>query len=301
VAGQLLSGRLIGEEYTPLTTTLGSYQAKRLSLNPDFAALAADLFIKAGVRRGGAVAVNFSGSFPALNIAVLAAIDAIGARPVIASSLGASTWGANRLDDTWLDIEGALVANGLWRWRTAAVFIGGEGDVGKGMELEGLAAVSRAAVRAGLVERRPVSLQDAIEQRMIVYQETNHALPDVLVNVGGSHVIFGEQGHFAALRQGLTPGGYRPGIWAVGGLAGEFLRRGKPVVHFINIRRLAEEYGINETAGSGGSRALGKAALPGHVRAGAALWLVFVFCLLRTGGQRGWRINAPRKGDPTRS
>ncbi|MBE0602904.1 MAG: poly-gamma-glutamate system protein, partial [Deltaproteobacteria bacterium] len=93
---------LIGVEYTDITTTLGSLAAKRTSTNPAFAAVVVDMLYRAGVRPGDAVAVGFSGSFPALNIAVLSAAKALDLRPVIISSAGSSTYGANQPDMTWL-------------------------------------------------------------------------------------------------------------------------------------------------------------------------------------------------------
>ncbi len=56
--------RIIGPEYTEITTTLGPLAAKKLSLHPDFAALAVRYLLAAGVGPGDRVAVNFSGSFP---------------------------------------------------------------------------------------------------------------------------------------------------------------------------------------------------------------------------------------------
>lgn len=92
-AQQVIGERLLGVEYTPITTTLGAEEAKRLAQNPNFAAVAVELLAKSGVEPGDKVAVNLSASFPALNVAVLAAVDALKAEPVIVSSVGASTWG----------------------------------------------------------------------------------------------------------------------------------------------------------------------------------------------------------------
>jgi poly-gamma-glutamate system protein len=285
-AQRLLGERLKGEEYTFITTTMGSYQAKEMSLHPDFAALTVELLHEAGVRRGDRVAVNFSGSFPALNVAVLAAADAIGARPVITSSLGASTWGANRPEDTWLDMEAELYRQGLWPWRSAAAFPGGEGDRGGGLPEEGLAAIYRAMRRAGLPARQSVSLEQAIAERLSVYRE-NGSLPRALVNVGGSHVIFGGEG-LTPLRQGLTTGFYQEGVWAADGLAKEFIKERKPVIHFINILKLAGQYGIKKDAPYGKSSVFYKQAAPFWLRSLIIFWLLGVFFLLKTGGSRGW-------------
>ena len=51
---------------------------------------------------------------PGANIAVLSAAQAMKVIPVIISSVGASQWGANQLDFTWLDMESALAKNDLF-------------------------------------------------------------------------------------------------------------------------------------------------------------------------------------------
>ena len=64
---------MIGIRYTGMTTTLGVLEAKRTSTHPDFAALAVDLLQQCGAQNGDRIAVNLSGSFPALAISVLSA------------------------------------------------------------------------------------------------------------------------------------------------------------------------------------------------------------------------------------
>ena len=86
---------MIGELMTPLTTLSGRLGAKQTSTNPNLAAVVIDMLIKAGVGKGDLVAVGYSGSFPGMNVSVLAALKTIGARPVILASAGSSQWGAN--------------------------------------------------------------------------------------------------------------------------------------------------------------------------------------------------------------
>ena len=86
---------LIGLERSPITTSLGSLEAKRTAANPNFAGLVAALLRAAGVRAGDAVAVGASSSFPAFIIAALSAAEAMDVEPIVISSLGSSEWGAN--------------------------------------------------------------------------------------------------------------------------------------------------------------------------------------------------------------
>ena len=81
---------LIGPEYTVITTTLGYLPAKRTSTNPNMAGVLVAMLDRAGAKPGDCAAVGFSGSFPALNVAVLCALQAMELRPVIVSSVGAS-------------------------------------------------------------------------------------------------------------------------------------------------------------------------------------------------------------------
>ncbi|TWT82059.1 Capsule biosynthesis protein CapB [Planctomycetes bacterium CA13] len=57
--------------------------AKLTSTNPNMAAVVVDMLKAAGVGKGDLVAVGYSGSFPGMNVSVLAALNTIGARPII--------------------------------------------------------------------------------------------------------------------------------------------------------------------------------------------------------------------------
>ncbi len=271
-AQAIIGARLIGEEYTPITTTLGAKDAKQMSLHPDFAAVAVALLQEAGVQAGDKVAVNMSGSFPALNIAVLAAIESIGSTPIITSSVGASSWGANRPEFTWLDMENALAAAGAGLWRSCAVSMGGGSDQGAGLPPEGIALIHSAIERSGITPLPSDTLQAAIEGRLQLYQAQNQGvLPKVLVNIGGSHVFFGEQGHNMLLRQGLTRG-YHPHIAAADGLAAAFLMNNRGVIHFINIKRLAAYYHI-KPGETGQSKVFHSLRIPLWLRVMIIFWL----------------------------
>src|SRR5690606_32173871 len=65
---------MIGAALTPITSNTGYLNAKRTSINPNFAAVFVELLGEANIRPGSRVAVGVSGSFPALNIAALAAL-----------------------------------------------------------------------------------------------------------------------------------------------------------------------------------------------------------------------------------
>lgn len=270
----LLAGRLPGPEYTLITTTLAPRRAKELSRHPDFAAVFVDWLEQAGVGPGTLVAVNFSGSFPALNISVLSAIQAIGAVPVPISSVGASTWGATDPEFTWLDMEARLQAAGMWSWRSTTASLGGGGDRGGGLTPEGKAMAMAAIQRNGIQPLLPSTLQEAIDLRLALYRESNHGeLPAILVNVGGNHVVFGEGGHNTPLPEGLNYG-YHPFLASHNGLAATFLRSNRPVIHVVNIARIAAKYSIDGTIQPGGSDAVIRRSLGGFGRLGLASWIL---------------------------
>ena len=72
-----------------------------------------------------------TGSMPGANIAVLTACRALGVIPITITSVGASQWGANLVDFTWLDMESILFENGLISSRSIAASIGGRNDMGR--------------------------------------------------------------------------------------------------------------------------------------------------------------------------
>lgn len=281
-AQAVLGFRLTGPEYTLITTTLAPRQAKILSLHPDFAAVVVEWLEKAGISPDSRVAVNLSGSFPALNIAVLAAIQAVGAEPVITSSVGASTWGATDPEFTWLDMEKQLRGADLWPWQSVAASPGGVGDRGGGQTPEGKTLAIAAIRRNEIPFIDSAGLATAVTRRLDVYREPDGVLPQVLVNVGGSHVIFGESGHRLPLPQGLNIG-YHPLLAAHDGLAAAFLQSNRPVIHIINIAQIAAQYGIRPDTPPGGSGAFRSRQLPLPLRMAAAIWVIGLLLILWRG------------------
>jgi poly-gamma-glutamate system protein len=237
---------LIGREYTDLTTTLGSLGAKRTATNPNMAGLVVELLDRAGARPGEAIAVAFSGSFPAMNLAVLAAARALGLRAVVISSVGASSYGANEAEWTWLDMERVLVERGVSRHRSVFSALGGIVDEGGGLDGTGLAAGGAAIRRSGvslLDEGGRATLEHDVLRRMRIYREGCGGKPSVFVNVGGVLTSLGGEGEaqvFAAgvIRPGARGGNHRRGVMA------RMIEEGVPVVHLLDLRRLAARYGL---------------------------------------------------------
>src|SRR6266481_475112 len=241
---------MIGSEFTGITTTLGDLAAKRTTANPDFAAALVSVVATLDLPRGTPVVIIVSGSFVGGNIAAIAAAEALGLRPVVIASLSASMWGATDLEFNWLDIAAALRARGVIRARIAAAVLGGDGAAGGGMDAAGVAALRASAVRDGVpvVEARPfAALIDALLGRVNTSLggagAGAGARPGAVVNVGGALIGLGSCRESYELPPGLM---VRPVSCTAGtpGLAIRLSQRGAPMLHVLNIRRLAVELGL---------------------------------------------------------
>jgi poly-gamma-glutamate system protein len=235
---------LIGEETSEITTSAGRLEAKRTTTNPAFAGLVVSLLHEAGVRRGDAVAVGASSSFPALVIATLAAAEALGVEPLVISSLGASEWGGNIPGFSWLDMEDCLRRAGLVGVVPIARAVGGEEDVGRDMAPEGRAMLA-ARIRAEPVPfLEEPDLERNVACRLALYRAAAGDRPiKAFVNIGGSWANLGTDPEILKVEPGLAgrvtiPPPPRRGVLQAMAAAGV------PVIHLLNVRGLCERYGL---------------------------------------------------------
>jgi len=232
---------IIGDEFTPLTTSLGEADAKRTSANPAFAAVMVTYFRRARLQRGDVVAVGASGSFPALLLATLCAARALELEPVVIYSIGSSLFGANIPGFTFVDMLAGLREGGLLPYRLAAVSPGGNGDSGAGVvfDEEGGALLAETR-RSGLPVVGGASLADSIRRRLQIYRDAAGARPvRCFVNIGGASANFGDTPASLALRNGLVLRVPHVPHSPTRGLVYEFAARGIPVVHLLHVRGLA--------------------------------------------------------------
>jgi poly-gamma-glutamate system protein len=239
---------LIGSEWTPLVTTLGSLEAKRLAASPAWARVLTRELARAGVGEGAVVAAAFSGSFPGLNLAVSCAVQALGARLVAVSSVTASTWGATDPGFTWPEIEARLVDAGMIRPVSVAISIGGDGDRGLDLEAEARtiaeSIAERTAPRLGAVLLRPATADAAVQQRVDALTTHARGRPlAVFVNVGGTMAALGRTEGVLRLRTGWVTDA--PPADLGDGLLGYYAHRGTRVLHLLNIRDLAARWGLS--------------------------------------------------------
>ena len=180
---------LIGLQYSPITTERGDLTAKLTSTNPNFAALMIELLKNSGVKENDIVAVSFTGSFPALNIAVLSAVQILKLKPVIITSVGASMWGANYPGLTYLDMEKELYDLGYTNYKSAAASFGGEDDVGRGLSPEGREMLESAITRNNIPRLEIGDVNNVVEKRIAKYEE--HGRLKLFINVGGGFAAIG--------------------------------------------------------------------------------------------------------------
>jgi poly-gamma-glutamate system protein len=250
---------LIGHEFSLITTSRGSHEQKLRALDPNLSAVFLELLKRAHVREGDYVAVAVTGAFPVLNLAVLAAIETLGATPVIITSVGSSMWGANDPDLTWLDMESVLIDDGVLTHRSVAASRGGGDDRGRGLSPEGRALVDSAAVRNGVPLIDEPTLDESIERRMEIYDEAagGHDYA-AYVNVGGGLGSVGSSQVYRLLRPGLSRNLGTKNFPRRGTLV-RMAQRGVPVLHvpsadyFIERYDLATEPAPLPAVGTGGT------------------------------------------------
>jgi poly-gamma-glutamate system protein len=238
----------LGRQLTSITTTLGSLEAKQLSTDPRWASALVVRLYQAGLRRDDVVAAGLSGSFPSLNLSVMAACQSLAVQLVAVSSVTASAYGANQPGFTWPEIERRLVKGGIMAPATVAVSVGGAGDRGLDLDPEGRAQAERIATaiasEAGIPKLSPLDFEAAIAERMRTYQRAARGRPIRLyVNVGGTEPSLGRSAAVLRLRNGFLPGvpfDFSPQR----GLMARFAERGVPVLTLLNVRDLAARWGI---------------------------------------------------------
>ncbi len=236
---------LIGTRISPITTDAGDLSAKITSVNPNFSALFIGMLKDAGLSKSDHVAVAMTGSFPALNVALLVALQTLGLEPVIVTSVGSSSWGANIPGWTYLDMESFLFEKGILTYRTMAASLGGADDLGRGLE-----EADRIYMKNVIVANHvPIVIQEkylekSVEKRMAIYDaRIGKKKEKLFVNIGGGIASFGVLSLRPFIKMGLNyPYDFNGGFQslAVKGTIVRFLERNVPVLNLLDISKLAK-------------------------------------------------------------
>lgn len=231
---------MLGEDYTPITTTIGAPDAKRTTANPDMAALCVQLLEEAGVKAGDTVGAGFSGSFPAMDLAVLCACAAMDVKAIYIASAGASTYGANQIDLTLPDMVLRLAEEGYLPQAPAAFSLGGDFDCGEEMFPEEREIVRTRLEESGIPFLHERDYQKNLALREEIYQQQGPI--SCFIGVGGNVTTMGLDGD--RMCWGVTAPGHVKVVNEKSGLLERYNEGGLPVIYLLNIKRLATEYGL---------------------------------------------------------
>jgi len=234
---------LIGPEYSELVTTSGDLEAKRTTTDPNMAALLVHLLEAAGAAGGDTVAIGCSASFPALLIASLAAAEAMGVHPVFIISLGSSSYGMSDPRFNLLHLHQLLLRSEITNVGSAAVSIGGSRDVGADLEVDARERLTRQIEATADVFIHEADLRINVDQRMRIYEGPQRSRVAAFINAGGNFANLGTSPGVLSVRPGLNRHLSLPAEQERGVLF-EMAGRGVPVIHLLNIRGLADRYGL---------------------------------------------------------
>ena len=235
---------LIGVLMSEITSTSGHLQAKQTSINPNWAAVVVEYLRRAKLKRGDTIAVGFSGSFPALNLATIIAAETMGLRVLLTTGLTASMWGANVPEFTWLDMERFLIEGKQISTKSLASSFGGQGDRAHGISTRGRQLIKAAILRNHVKIIEAPSPEQSLESRMEIYERAAQGEKiKAYINVGGNTISVGSSIGKKLYREGIN---LRPSASAlsVDCVMSRFARKGLPVIHLIRIHKLAERHGL---------------------------------------------------------
>ena len=236
---------LVGEEYTEITTTLGSLEAKRTTTNPNMAGVVLQLLQEAGVTAGDTIGVGCSGSFPALMVATLAASRALGVHPLMILSLGSSSYGATGTDFTALDVYQLLKNDGVVDVDPVAVSLGGARDIGSTYEPEIREMLERKIRASGIPFLFQPGLQQNVVERMAIYSGPSGTRRiAAFVNIGGSYADLGTDPLILKLEPGLNRSIVLPSAKETFGVVFAMAEQHIPIIHLLYIKGLALKYGL---------------------------------------------------------
>ena len=239
---------LVGSPFSLITTDEGDLDSKLTTLDPNFSAVIVELMYQLRLNAGDTVAVLMTGSMPGANIAVLTACKALDIVPVTITSLGASQWGANQVDFTWLDMESILYENGFISSTSIAASIGGRNDMGRLLSPSGRKIITDNISSYGIPLIRKERLAENMQNRMEIFTSVRPIGSfDAVVNVGGGVASLGTSFNLKLLPPGVVRRSGVQDIGRPGGIEGvfsKFLNSNVPGLHILNIRPLTSEFKI---------------------------------------------------------
>jgi poly-gamma-glutamate system protein len=204
-----------------------------------------ELLKEAGVEEGDNVAICMTGSFPALNMSTLAALQTLEANPIIISSVTSSTWGATDPEFTWLDMHDVLYRKGIFKHRAIAASIGGNRDIGRALSEEGRTLALEAIERNDLTLINGSTLESNVSKRMELFQNNTLSKPVKLyINIGGGIASLGSRRNGFALKPGLNEDIKLENFPDKKGVVFHMAQMKVPIIHLLQLNTLMNRYNI---------------------------------------------------------
>jgi len=240
---------LVGSPFSLITTDEGDLDAKLTTLDPNFSAGMVELMLRMNLQKGDTVAILLTGSMPGANIAVLTAANAMGLIPMVITSVGASQWGANHADFTWLDMESILFNKGLINSRSVAASVGGRNDMGRLLSPAGREIIISNIENYNIPLIRKNRLAENIDERMKLFESFNKITNySAMINVGGGVASLGTSFNSKLLPAGIINRSDVVNIsirdGGIEGVLAKFAKKNVPVLHVLNIKSLTEQLGM---------------------------------------------------------
>ncbi|WP_069470770.1 poly-gamma-glutamate system protein [Candidatus Marithrix sp. Canyon 246] len=200
-----MKSALIGIPFSPITSIISHREYKQITINPNWAAVMIDFYKQAGVKKGDTIAAGFSGSFPALNLAVLAAAEILQLNVIAINSVAASSYGANIPELSWPDMNRILNDKEIISSTSVAASLGGGQDIGRGIKNNGIEILKNIISRNKLDFIDTITEPDNLNKRMeIYYKYARNNDIKAYVNVGGGIMSVGGYRSKKVFKPGLN-------------------------------------------------------------------------------------------------
>ncbi len=223
---------LIGLQFSSLTYARSDLSSALTTTNPNFSAAIIEMLNSLGIKPGDTVGINWDGTFPALNIQLLAVCKVLGLEPVIVTAQSSGMWGANYPGYTWLEIERLLLKSGLWHFHSRFATLGGEDDNGRGLPPEGRDFLIKLADSLKVPLLFSDSLLQAVENRLNLFRNCRVLISAGLPVTNSGNPILRLPSKIYTNRH--TKAG--------NGLIAQCISTGKPVIHIANPSKIALDY-----------------------------------------------------------
>ena len=252
---------LIGDANSDITTIQYKdsliLQSKIATTNPNFSAFIIDLLEESNLEKGDSVAVSMTGSFPGANIAVLSACKALGLNPVIISSLGSSSWGANTINYSWLEIEKKLNDNDILNYQSIGCSIGGENDLGDNLSDDGIELIEEIIAESDVLFINESNLDKNISKKINLFDEIMNY--SAFINIGGNASSLGPGKGKGSIKGGIINPILKDDSSEIyfdnenselfykdfkKSISYHFLDKNIPVINIKNINSLLKDYGV---------------------------------------------------------